>query len=105
MLLIIYMQVPRYDSLKSLLSKVLQQFLTLELPKSSTSVPELEQGSTPGLEQRTPKVEAVTSMETILQERVRALDNYLYESLPRNRSDREKLLECGYSAKLWDEVI
>ena len=71
-------------------------------------MPELEQSSALGLEQRRAKVEgsgAVTSMEMILQGRVRELDKYLYESLPRNRSDREKLLECGYSPKLWDEVI
>ena len=38
-----------------------------------------------------------------LELRVRELDDYL-ESLPRNTEDRQRLEECGYSNKLWDEV-
>lgn len=46
----------------------------------------------------------VESTQTLLGTRIRELECYLLNSFSRNNEDREKLIDCGYSAKLWENV-
>lgn len=46
----------------------------------------------------------VESTQTLLGTRIRELESYLLNSFSRNSDDREKLIDCGYSAKLWENV-
>ena len=46
----------------------------------------------------------VSSTEAALEDRVQGLQSYLLTNFPRNSSDRERLIECGYNALLWDKV-
>ena len=46
----------------------------------------------------------VRETEVVLEVRMKGLESYLLTNFPRNISDREKLIECGYSALLWEKV-
>ena len=101
-----HIQTPRYDSLKTLLSRTLQHFLTLDIaqsPASSNNLDTPDAGSDKPL-QHTP-TQPDSARGGMLASRMRELENHLLQSLPRNASDREKLIESGYSAKLWEEVF
>ena len=87
-----YKQVPRYSSLKTLLSGVLQHFLTLNVAFGSPD-------AAPAVVPR-----EHTTTEALLRRRMSLFDDYLDECLPRNTRDKSKLIECGYSSRLWDEV-
>ncbi len=81
-----YIQSPRYDSLKSLLSSHLRHFLTL----------------TPSQATPTSQDEAIEPKHDVMW-RMCELERYLAAS-PRNIEDKKQLLECGYSSRLWEEV-
>ena len=141
-----HIQTPRYDSLKTLLSRTLQHFLTLDIaqsPASSNNLDTPNTGSDKPLQhtptqpdsacggmlasrplQHTPTqpdsarggmlaskplqhtpTQPDSARGGMLASRMRELENHLVLSLPRNASDREKLIENGYSAKLWEEVF
>ena len=40
---------------------------------------------------------------SLLKERETMLEEYIM-SLPRNKEDHQRLVECGYSERLWTEV-
>ena len=44
-----------------------------------------------------------SSVQFLLSERERQFEEYIL-SLARNKQDCERLLECGYSKQLWNEV-
>lgn len=113
-------QLPRYSSLKKLLSGVLQYFLTSDSSTSSTahaptpvtsSVATLRVAPT-GVSEASPgPQEGVSSGNgagagpgsSPLEVRVKLLQQHL-DQFPRNKDDREKLLSSGYRSSLWEQV-
>ncbi len=78
-----YLQSPRYDSLKSLLSSLIRYFLThLQATPTTTVQPDKNDD---------------------LSLRVFELERYL-DNFSRNAEDKKQLLKCGYSDRLWEEV-
>ena len=77
------LQSPRYDSLRTVLADLLKHYL-------STAV-KCDSGREEG---------GVTSL---LKEREAMLEEHIM-SLPRNKEDHQRLVECGYSERLWTEV-
>ena len=100
----LHLQSPRYDSLKFLLSRLLQHFLTLSIPVAPSVPGESSVESTGHTRCGTGEAGNTDELKKVLEERMRKFDDYLLQSLPRNLSDRETLMECGYSQKLWDDV-
>lgn len=80
------LQVPRYDSLKRVLTDVLRYFLT--------SVAE---------EENLTEHEVTRVSDSTVEKRKNTVNKYT-ESMPRNVEDKEKLVECGYSDSLWLQV-
>ena len=86
-----YSQVPRFNSLKTLLCRVLQHFLTLDVSLAETE-------TVGGYEN------PLTKKEVILKQRMTSLDDYVLHFFMRNSTDKTRLIECGYSSRLWNEV-
>ena len=86
-----YLQVPRYSSLKALLSKVLQHFLSSNISPTSEAGVHSEDN-------------AGVNKESMLKMGINLLDYYMLQFFPRNSKDKSKLIGFGYSSKLWDEV-
>ena len=80
-------QSPRYDSLRTVLADLLKYYL-------SNVVKEREDGDGRGREE---------DRRDMLKKREAMFDEYIM-SLPRNKEDYQRLVECGYNERLWTEV-
>ena len=86
---------PRYDSLRTVLSGILRHFLTLDTSVEAATTH--DSGGGEGEEDG--EVKRPSPLET----RMAKLEQYI-EQLPRNVEDRQKLVEHGYSETLWNKV-
>ena len=105
---------PRYDSLKLMLAGILRHFLTLDTSAAGVVTPpqaetaavlsSSERGEG-GQEERGGGggSEEADSEKSALGVRMASLERYI-EQLPRNVEDRRKLMDHGYSERLWDQV-
>lgn len=108
-------QIPRYNSLKRLLSSVFQHFLTCEIaaenspsppdsPSPQKDVPGPEEASpSPKVTGPSPKEASPSPKEEALSQRMEVLQRHLDE-FPRNKEDKDRLLSCGYSSLLWEKA-
>lgn len=100
---------PRYDSLKTLLAGILRHFLSLDDTSEAAAVTGDGEGAgemevkvrTERESEREGEVEVKPS--TSLEVRMDKLQQYI-EQLPRNIEDKRKLVDHGYSERLWDQV-
>ena len=97
-----HMRTPQYDPLRSLLSQLLNHFLTLDpVPPVRGGAGVQPEGGTP-IPETTPTPIAVTTPPP-LELRKQLLDAYI-ASIPRNAEDSQLLRGCGYSPRLWEQV-
>jgi len=94
--------VPRYTSLKKLLSDALKYFLVCNVAATppSSSLPE----HAPAHEDACSATGAAGQPTHLLDLRKKQLQQHL-DLLPRNKEDKEKLLSSGYSPLIWEEVF
>ena len=85
---------PRFDSLKMMLSGILRHFLTLNSSEATVTGGGGERALDEGGE-----VKLLSPLEI----RMAMLEQHI-KQLPRNVEDRHKLVEHGYSERLWDQV-
>ena len=86
-----------------MLSDLLRHFLTLYVP---TTPAQADTALTNSDEIHTVADSNQENVGTSLQPlevRMHELERHI-EQLPRNTEDRQKLVECGYSHRLWEEV-
>lgn len=88
---------PRFDSLKMMLSGILRHFLTLSSSEEAVTV-----GGGDGGERAVDEGGEVKLLSP-LKIRMVMLEQYI-KQLPRNVEDRHRLVEHGYSERLWDQV-
>ena len=81
------LQSPRYDSLRTVLADLLKYYL-------SNVVKEREDGDGGGREE---------DRRERLKKREVMFEGYIM-SLPRNKEDYQRLVECGYNERLWTGV-
>ena len=81
------------------LSRLLQYYLTATVAEVPTS-----QSAT--LSETVEQSEDVTRTlnRTVAESRIDLFENHLLHVFPRNSLDRRKLIECGYSERLWEQV-
>ena len=88
---------PRFDSLKMMLSGILRHFLTLNSSEAAVTV------GGGGAGERALDEGGEMKLLSPLKMRMAMLEQYI-KQLPRNVEDRHKLVEHGYSERLWDQV-
>ena len=103
-----HMRTPQYDPLRSLLSQLLNHFLTLDpvLPVrggGGGAGVQPEGTMTTPIPETTPTSIPPVAAPTPLELRKQLLDTYI-ASMPRNAEDDQLLRGCGYSPRLWDQV-
>ncbi|KAL5493303.1 hypothetical protein EMCRGX_G014460 [Ephydatia muelleri] len=103
-----HMRTPQYDPLRSLLSQLLNHFLTLDpvLPVrggGGGAGVQPEGTMTTPIPETTPTSIPPVATPTPLELRKQLLDTYI-ASMPRNAEDDQLLRGCGYSPRLWDQI-
>ena len=98
-----YPQVPRYSSLKKLLSEVLQYFLVCDVDATSPS-DNISSSSENALAPHEDAGAEAGQPSHRLELRMKKLQQHV-DQLPRNKEDKEKLLSSGYSPLLWEKVL
>ena len=88
---------PRYDSLRTMLSGILRHFLTLNSSEAAVTA------ASDGGREIAPDEVGEVKQPSPLELRMAMLEQYI-EQLPRNVEDRHKLVKHGYSERLWDQV-